>query len=153
VHRYAFPRSDLTVTLDGVALKPGFALGSYAAFAPTPEGALVMGDLVLTEAEVSPVVAKLQQAGLDVTAVHNHLLREQPKVMYVHYLGHGGIPRRWPVACVRRSERRQRRLGPRGPPGLPAISASIPPRSTGSLAGRGRLQGASRSTPSPGARQ
>jgi hypothetical protein len=87
VHRYSFPRSDLKVSLDGVTLQPGFALGSYVAFAPDGGGVAVMGDLVLTEAEVSPVMAKLQEQGLDVSAVHNHLLREQPKVMYLHYLG------------------------------------------------------------------
>jgi uncharacterized protein DUF1259 len=87
VHRYSFPRSDLKVTLDGIALQAGFALGSYVAFVDTGNGAAVMGDLVLTEPEVSPVIAKLQEEGLDVTAVHNHLLREQPKVMYVHYGG------------------------------------------------------------------
>jgi biotin operon repressor len=87
VHRYGFPRSDLKVTLDGIALKPGFALGSYAAFAATGTGAVVMGDLVLTEAEVSPVMAKLQEQGLEVSALHNHLLREQPKIMYLHYAG------------------------------------------------------------------
>jgi hypothetical protein len=86
-HRYSFPRSDLKVSLDGTVLQPGFALGSYAAFAEAHDGVAVMGDLVLTEAEVSPVVAKLQEQGLDVSAVHNHLLREQPKVMYVHYGG------------------------------------------------------------------
>jgi hypothetical protein len=89
VHRYGFPRSDLKVTLDGVALKPGFALGSYAAFLATGDDVMVMGDLVLTETEVSPVMAKLQEQDLEVSAVHNHLLREAPKVMYMHYLGHG----------------------------------------------------------------
>ena len=87
VHRYGFPRSDLKVTLDGTALKPGFALGSYAAFVATAKDVAVMGDLVLTEAEVSPVMAKLQEEGLEVSAVHNHLLRDQPKVMYMHYVG------------------------------------------------------------------
>jgi biotin operon repressor len=87
VHRYGFPRSDLKVTLDGIALKPGFALGSYAAFAATGTRVVVMGDLVLTEAEVSPVMAKLQEQGLEVSALHNHLLREQPKIMYLHYEG------------------------------------------------------------------
>jgi Domain of Unknown Function (DUF1259) len=87
VHRYGFPRSDLKVTLDGTALKPGFALGSYAAFVATARDVAVMGDLVLTEAEISPVMAKLQEQGLEVSAVHNHLLREQPKVMYMHYVG------------------------------------------------------------------
>ena len=88
VHRYGFARSDLKVTLDGVALKPGFALGSYAAFVATSKDVTVMGDLVLLETEVSPVMAKLQAEGLEVSAVHNHLLREQPKVMYMHYVGH-----------------------------------------------------------------
>jgi hypothetical protein len=89
VHRYGFARSDLKVTLDGVALKPGFALGSYAAFVAAGAETMVMGDLVLTETEVSPVMAKLQEQGFDVSAVHNHLLREQPKIMYMHYMGHG----------------------------------------------------------------
>ncbi|HEV8623680.1 MAG TPA: DUF1259 domain-containing protein [Acidimicrobiia bacterium] len=88
VHRYGFPRSDLKVTLDGIALKPGFALGSYAAFVATGKDVAVMGDLVLTETEVSPVMAKLQEQGLEVSAVHNHLLREQPKIIYMHYVGH-----------------------------------------------------------------
>lgn len=89
VHRYGFPRSDLKVSLDGIALKAGFALGSYAAFVPAGDGVAVMGDLVLGEDEVSPVMAQLQAGGLDISAVHNHLLREQPKVMYMHYEGHG----------------------------------------------------------------
>jgi hypothetical protein len=88
VHRYGFARSDLKVTLDGVALKPGFALGSYAAFVAAGTETVVMGDLVLSEPEVSPVMAKLQEHGFDVSAVHNHLLREQPKIMYMHYMGH-----------------------------------------------------------------
>ncbi|HLJ08991.1 MAG TPA: DUF1259 domain-containing protein [Acidimicrobiia bacterium] len=88
VHRYGFPRSDLKVTLDGTALKPGFALGSYAAFAATSKDVVVMGDLVLLETEVSPVMARLQEQGIDISAVHNHLLRDQPKVMYLHYVGH-----------------------------------------------------------------
>lgn len=92
VQRYSFPRSDLKVTLDGITLQAGFALGSYAAFLPSAEGTVVMGDLVLTEPEVAPVITKLQEQGLDVTAIHNHLLREQPKVMYVHYMGHNADP-------------------------------------------------------------
>ena len=87
VHRYGFPRSDLHVALDGIALKPGFALGSYAAFVATSTDVMVMGDLVLTEAEVSPVMAKLQAQGIKISALHNHLLREQPKIMYMHYQG------------------------------------------------------------------
>jgi hypothetical protein len=88
VHRYSFSRSDLKVTLDGISLKPGFTLGSYAAFIATSKDVVVMGDLVLTEAEVSPVMRKLQEQGLAISALHNHLLRELPKVMYMHYEGH-----------------------------------------------------------------
>src|SRR5438876_3895374 len=78
VHRYGFPRSDLQVTLDGVAIKPAFALGGWAAFKPAHGGAMVMGDLVLLETEITPVMTKLIENGIEVTAVHNHLLRASP---------------------------------------------------------------------------
>src|SRR5437660_8005236 len=89
VHRYGFPRSDLQVTLDGVAIKPAFALGSWVAFKPMHGGAMIMGDLVLLETEVNPVMAKLLESGLEVTAVHNHLLRASPATFYMHVGGHG----------------------------------------------------------------
>src|SRR5712675_1296735 len=90
VHRYGFPRSDLQVTLDGVAIKPAFALGGWVAFKPMHgSGAMVMGDLVLLQTEVNPVMAKLIDGGLDVTAVHNHLLRAEPATFYMHVGGHG----------------------------------------------------------------
>ena len=90
VHRYGFPRSDLQVTLDGVAIKPGFALGGWVAFKPMHgSGAMVMGDLVLLQTEVNPVMAKLIEGGLDITAVHNHLLRAEPATFYMHVGGHG----------------------------------------------------------------
>src|SRR5690242_5648204 len=75
VHRYGFPRSDLTVTVDGVAIKPSLALGGWIAFLPTGEGAMFMGDLVLTDTEVNPVMQRLIADGVEITAVHNHLLR------------------------------------------------------------------------------
>jgi hypothetical protein len=87
VHRFGFSRSDLIVKLGAVTLKPGFALGSYAAFMPAGDRVMVMGDLVLTEAEVLPVMTQLQQHGLEMTALHNHLIGEQPRVMYMHYEG------------------------------------------------------------------
>ncbi len=87
--KFSMPRKDLNVTLDGTTIKPALALGSWTAFAGTAEHAMVMGDLVLTEAEVEPVMAKLQQEGIQETAVHNHLLRESPRVMYMHIEGHG----------------------------------------------------------------
>ena len=89
VHRYGFPRSDLSVTLDGVTIKPALALGGWVAFKPVHDGAMVMGDLVLLETEVNPVMAKLVQGGLEITAVHNHLLRANPETFYMHVGGHG----------------------------------------------------------------
>ena len=79
VHRYGFPRTDLTVTLDGVTIKPALALGGWMAFKPAHGGAMVMGDLVLLETEINPVMAKLIENGLEITAVHNHLLRANPR--------------------------------------------------------------------------
>jgi biotin operon repressor len=89
VHRYGLPRADLKVSLDGVALKPGFALGGWVAFEPMGEGTMMMGDLVLTETEINPVMTKLLAEGLQVTAVHNHLLRASPPTFYMHVSGMG----------------------------------------------------------------
>ena len=89
VYRVGLPRTDLKVTLDGVELKPGFALGGWLAFEKMGDQGMVMGDLVLTENEVNPVMTKLAAGGIDVTALHNHLLRNQPFTMYMHVLGHG----------------------------------------------------------------
>src|SRR3984893_12387824 len=89
VHRYGFPRTDLQVTLDGVAIKPALALGGWAAFKPVHGGAMVMGDLVLLDTEISPVMAKLIENGLEITAVHNHVLRGNPATFYMHIAGHG----------------------------------------------------------------
>jgi Domain of Unknown Function (DUF1259) len=89
VHRYGFPRTDLQVTLDGVAIKPAFALGGWIALKPAHGGAMAMGDLVLLETEINPVMAKLIEGGLDITAVHNHLLRANPATFYMHVGGHG----------------------------------------------------------------
>jgi hypothetical protein len=89
VHRYGLPRSDLHVTLDGVAIKPALALGGWVAFAPMHDQAMVMGDLVLLETEVAPVMTKLLDGGLEITAVHNHLLRASPETFYLHVGGHG----------------------------------------------------------------
>ena len=89
VYKVSFPRSDLHVSVHGLAVKPGLALGSWAAFLGSDDSAMVMGDLVLLEEEVNPVIAKLRSAGFDISAVHNHLMEETPKVLYVHYMGHG----------------------------------------------------------------
>jgi uncharacterized protein DUF1259 len=89
VHKFGMPRSDLHVSVNGVAVKAGLALGSWAAFDKPGSGSMVMGDLVLTPSEVEPVMAKLQEGGIEVTALHNHLLWESPRVMYMHIRGHG----------------------------------------------------------------
>lgn len=90
VYRIGLPRSDLKVMLDGVTLKPALALGSWLAFMPHGAGqAMVMGDLVLTDTEVNPVMAKLIAGGIEITALHNHLLRNTPHTMYMHIGGHG----------------------------------------------------------------
>ena len=89
MRRYGFPRSDLTVTLDGVAIKPALALGGWIAFKPMGGEAMVMGDLVLLESEINPVMLKMIEGGLDITAVHNHLLRASPATFYMHVGGHG----------------------------------------------------------------
>jgi hypothetical protein len=89
VHRYGLPRSDLSVSLDGLALKPGFALGGWLAFEPMGDKAMMMGDLALTESEINPVMSKLLAAGLEVTALHNHLLRANPPTFYMHVAGTG----------------------------------------------------------------
>src|SRR5689334_3283493 len=89
VHRYGFPRSDLNVSLDGVTIKPALALGGWVAFKPAHGGAMVMGDLVLTESEINPVMKKLIENGLEITAIHNHVLRGSPATFYMHVGGHG----------------------------------------------------------------
>ncbi|WP_159008360.1 DUF1259 domain-containing protein [Bradyrhizobium sp. S69] len=89
VHRYGFPRTDLNVTLDGVTIKPSLALGGWVAFKPIGGEAMVMGDLVLLETEIEPVMEKLVRGGLDITAIHNHLLRASPATFYMHVGGHG----------------------------------------------------------------
>ena len=89
VHRYGFPRTDLAVTLDGVAIKPALALRGWVAFKPTHGEVMLMGDLVLLETEINPIMAKLIENGVEITAVHNHLLRANPATFYMHVGGHG----------------------------------------------------------------
>ena len=119
VHRYGFPRSDLQVTLDGVTIRPTLALGGWTAFKPMHGGAMVMGDLVLLEAEVNPVMAKLIESGLEVTAVHNHILRSTPLPFYMHVGGHGD-PLKLATALRAALGRARRRS-------TPPAAASTPP--------------------------
>ncbi len=89
VRKYSFPRSDLRVVVHGVTLRPALALGSWVAFEGGATDAMAMGDLVLTEREVGPVLTKLQKLGVQQTALHNHLLGESPRVIYLHVEGRG----------------------------------------------------------------
>lgn len=89
VHKYGLPRSDLHVTLDGVMINPGLALGGWVAIEPTGHTAMVMGDLVVTETEINPVMKSLLANGVQVTGVHNHLLRASPATFYMHISAHG----------------------------------------------------------------
>jgi hypothetical protein len=89
VHKYGFPRADLEVTVDGVTIKPALALGSWVAFQPRGNGVMVMGDLALTDSEISPVMKRLIEDGVEITAIHNHLLRTSVPIFYMHVRGHG----------------------------------------------------------------
>jgi Domain of Unknown Function (DUF1259) len=119
-YRYGIPRSDLQVTVDGVAIKPALALGDWLGFEPVAGGALVMGDLVLTETEIEPVMTKLLASGIDVTALHNHLLRANPATYYMHVHGHGDPVT---IATAIRAALGESKT-PFGPPSAPAPQAS-----------------------------
>jgi hypothetical protein len=87
--RYNLPRRDITLRVGDVTVSPTLALGSWAGFSSDPLDATVMGDLVLTAAEVKPVLAELAVQQLEVTAVHNHLVGGTPQLTYVHFHGQG----------------------------------------------------------------
>src|SRR5262245_7571162 len=89
VYRFGLPRTDLKVMVDEVTIKPALALGGWIAFMPMGDGAMAMGDLVLTQAEINPVMKRLVAGGFDITAIHNHLLRADVAPMYMHVEGHG----------------------------------------------------------------
>jgi hypothetical protein len=89
IYKVSFPRTDLHVSVNQITVKAGLALGSWAAFLGNDDNASVMGDLVLLENEVNPVMDKLRSSGFEITAVHNHLMNETPHVLYMHYMGHG----------------------------------------------------------------
>lgn len=121
VHRYGFPRTDLNVTLDGVTIKPALALGGWIAFKPAHGGAMVMGDLVLLDSEIAPVMAALIHNGLEITAVHNHVLRGNPATYYMHVGGHGD-PERMATAIL---QALQSSKTPLAPPAAPASQPAI----------------------------
>lgn len=116
VYKVGFPRTDLQVTRHGVLIKPGLALGSWAAFQGTDDNAMVMGDLVLLQDEVNPVMMKLRESGFEILAVHNHLLDETPHVMYMHYMAKGNAAE---LAAALKSALDTTKT----PPGKPATAA------------------------------
>jgi hypothetical protein len=93
VYRFNFPRTDLRVTASGVDIRPALALGGWVAMKAVEGATLVMGDLVLTEDELSPVITRLQAGGVQQTAIHHHVLRETPRVIYMHIHAHGDAVR------------------------------------------------------------
>ena len=118
VYKVGFPRTDLHVVVDGVELKPGLALGSYAVFKQYGKSTLMMGDLVLLASEVEPVMQSLLESGLQITALHNHLLGAAPMVFYMHYMGAGDAPAL--AASLRRALAASATpLNPPGPPAAP----------------------------------
>src|SRR5436305_1694074 len=121
VHRYGFPRTDLKVTLDGVEIKPALALGGWVAMKAEHGGAMVMGDLVLLESEIAPVMTTLIQNGLEITAVHNHVLRANPATFYMHVGGHGD-PAKIATTIV---QALQSSKTPLTPPAAPATQPAI----------------------------
>lgn len=122
VYKVGFPRSDLHVTVGDIVVKPTLALGSWVAFKEIDDSeALVMGDLVLSGAEVDHVMGKLEEGGIEATALHNHLLGESPRVMYLHIMGRGGAVKL--AAAIRAALALT--ATPLGPPAAPARPAPL----------------------------
>ena len=129
VRRYGMPRSDMRVTVRGVPIKPGFALGSWLAMTPHGDGVMAMGDMVLTDEEVVPVMTALQAGGVEQTAVHHHLLHETPRVLYMHVHATGDP--------VKIAQAVRTALGRTGTPAqAPAAAPSGGDRGDGASAGR-----------------
>jgi hypothetical protein len=124
IHKYGWPRADLHVTAGGVAIEPTLALGSWGGFMKTgTEGHLMtMGDLVLLPDEVNPVVRALQAGGLDVLAIHNHLIGESPQVIYVHFGGHGPAEQVAKALRAALDTTKTPLAAPAGPPAAPSAA-------------------------------
>jgi hypothetical protein len=122
VFKVSVPRSDLAVSVGGVKLVPASGLTSWAAFTPMSSGVMMMGDLVLTEDQVNPVMSVALENGLAVTALHNHFLGETPRVMFMHIGGSGALE--GIAGAVGKVFARLRE------PGLPIPSADVDPART-----------------------
>jgi hypothetical protein len=119
-HRFGWPRRDLHVKVGDVPVQPALALGSWGAF--IKEGgdkAMAMGDLVLLEPELTPVLTALAAGGFEISAIHNHLIGESPHVIYLHFSGHGNA-----TALARTLKEA---LGKTGTPMTPAPPAKASP--------------------------
>lgn len=121
VYKVSLPRKDLSVSVKGVNLKPGFALGSWIAFKQDEKGVILDGDLVLTEEEVGPVLTKLRKEGIEVSALHNHLIGETPRVMYLHIEGKGDAGN----MAMHLKEALGLTATPMGPPSPKAVGAAM----------------------------
>lgn len=132
VRRYGMPRADLRVTAAGVSIRPAFALGSWTAFRAHGNGAVAMGDLVLTESELAPVIARLQEGGVEQTAVHHHITQESPRTLYVHIHAHGD-----PVAIATTIRSALQRTGTPAPSPPPATPPAVDIDTTGVTAALG----------------
>ena len=88
-YKITVPQNDLRVMVDGFKIIPAMGLGTWVAFTPVEEGAMIMGDLVLTETDLKRVQQEVIRQGLTITAIHNHFVRNHPNVMYMHIGGQG----------------------------------------------------------------
>jgi hypothetical protein len=122
IHRFNFPRSDWSVTIGSTRVLPALALGGWVAFAPDGNAALAMGDLVLAPEELAPVLAKLQQGGIEQTAIHHHLVGESPRVLYVHIHAHGNP---LSIATAIHAAMALTRIPAPSPPSAPAAPFSL----------------------------
>ena len=141
VVRFSFPRSDLTVVADGVTLKPALALGSWVAFQPMGvHDAMAMGDLVLLESEVPEVMRTLQAGGVEQTALHNHVLGESPRVMYMHVSAQGD-PVKIAQAIHTALGTTRTPLGTPAPPAAPSVADLDTAAIAAALGVTGKLNG------------
>jgi len=123
VYRVSFPRSDMNVTVGSVKVRPGLALGGWAAFKANGDKAVAHGDLVLAESEVNAVISALQQHNFDITALHNHLLNTSMPVWYLHFWGEGPAPDL--AAAVKDAISRTKAPAP-APAGTAAVADDLP---------------------------
>jgi hypothetical protein len=138
VLKFSFPRGDLRVVLNGVILKPALALGTWVAFKRIGDHVMVMGDLVLLDSEVASVMGSLQQNGVEQTALHNHLLRESPRVMYMHIRAIGNAVR---IAKAVRTALEFTQTPLAAAPAAPAAAAASPAVLDLDTAGIARVMG------------